>query len=125
MAESGTSAVRYWFLMESGRAPAPASFIPACRSTAMSGLSKSSNRFTYIAKTRDGSVSGVTSAFITVIGPIRRLAVAADSGAAPTVTVYDATTNNHLFTFNAFAPDFRGGVRVATGDFNGDNVDDI
>ena len=83
--------------------------------------------FTYSARTLDGSVSAATPAIINVIGPIRRVAIAADSGtnASPVVTVYDATTKAQLFVFNAFDPSFHGGVRVATGDFNGDNVDDI
>ena len=82
-------------------------------------------RFTYIAIAADGSVSGNTTALISVSGPIRRVAIGADEGSSPTVTVYDATTTNNLFTFNAFDPGFQGGVRVATADFNGDNVDDI
>jgi len=81
--------------------------------------------FGYVAIAADGSVSGNTNAFINVVGPIRRVAIGADEGSSPTVTVYDATTTNNLFTFNAFDPGFQGGVRVATGDFNGDNVDDI
>lgn len=52
-------------------------------------------------------------------------AVGRDAGQGPTVSVYDATTRAELNRFNAFETSFRGGVRVATGDVNGDGVVDI
>jgi hypothetical protein len=53
------------------------------------------------------------------------LAVGADSGLLPEVKVYDAETGALKFDFLAFASSFRGGVRVAVADVNGDGVQDI
>jgi streptogramin lyase len=47
-------------------------------------------------------------------------AVGADAGGAPEVKVYDAKTGTLKFDFLAYDPLFRGGVRVAVGDVNGD-----
>lgn len=60
--------------------------------------------------------------------PIRRAftAVGAPEGAAPLVKVVDAVNNQDLFPpFLAYNQEFRGGVRVATGDVNGDGYKDI
>jgi cyclophilin family peptidyl-prolyl cis-trans isomerase len=46
-------------------------------------------------------------------------------GGGPLVQVYDAQTGLLRFSFNAYDPAFRGGVRVAVGDVNGDGVADI
>jgi autotransporter-associated beta strand protein len=53
-----------------------------------------------------------------------RTAVGAGPGSLPWVRVYDASGALRL-NFLAYSPSFRGGVRVATGDVNGDGVDDI
>lgn len=52
-------------------------------------------------------------------------AVGADAGAEPHVTVYDANTKQPVFDFLAFDAGFRGGVRVAVTDYNGDGEQDI
>lgn len=52
-------------------------------------------------------------------------ATALDLGQAPVVSIYDATTNQELNRFYAFEPGFVGGVRVATGDVDGDSIPDI
>lgn len=44
----------------------------------------------------------------------------AGGGGAPVVRVVDGTSNTILLSFLAYDPSFRGGVRVATGDVNGD-----
>ncbi len=82
-------------------------------------------QFKYQAFDTAGNVGAVTTATITVVGPIRRVAVGAGEGGAPRVDVWDSGTDNALFSFFAYDQSFTGGVRVATGDFNGDNVDDI
>src|SRR5207244_1471724 len=56
---------------------------------------------------------------------VHYFAVGATAGAAPEVKVYDATTGAIKFDFLAYSADFRGGVRVAAGDVNGDGTDDI
>ncbi len=82
-------------------------------------------QFNYRAATASGLLSAVTPVSIAVSSPIRRVAIGADQGSAPAVAVFDATTKSSLFTFNAFDGNFKGGVRVATGDFNRDGTDDI
>jgi uncharacterized repeat protein (TIGR01451 family) len=46
-------------------------------------------------------------------------------GTAPLVRIIDQVTGNVLFQFLAYEPNFRGGVRVATADLNGDGLDEI
>ncbi len=48
-----------------------------------------------------------------------------DGGGLPTVAVFDAITGGPKFSFNAYDPGFRGGVRVAAADVNRDGVADI
>jgi hypothetical protein len=52
-------------------------------------------------------------------------AVGADAGAAPRVVAYDAGSGRRLLDIQAYASGFLGGVRVATGDVNGDSVGDV
>jgi hypothetical protein len=52
-------------------------------------------------------------------------AVGADAGRAPLIRVFDARTRRQRFAFYAFPVEFRGGVRVAVGDVNGDRIPDI
>lgn len=49
----------------------------------------------------------------------------ADSGASPHVKVFDGKTGADLASFFAYPPTFSGGVRVATGDVDGDGLADI
>ena len=53
------------------------------------------------------------------------IAVGADAGNLPLVTVYDRALGGLRFEFMPFGPSFRGGVRVALGDVNGDGVPDV
>jgi hypothetical protein len=52
-------------------------------------------------------------------------AVARDVGFSATVDVYDAGTGQRVNRFLAFEASFGGGVRVATGDVNGDGLTDV
>lgn len=52
-------------------------------------------------------------------------AVGADAGGGPEVKVYDVATGAIKFDFFAYDASFRGGVRVAVADVNGDGVVDI
>jgi hypothetical protein len=52
-------------------------------------------------------------------------AVGRDVGFSPTVDVFDAATGGRVNRFLAFEASFGGGVRVATGDVNGDGFTDI
>lgn len=45
-------------------------------------------------------------------------------GGGPMVNVFDRQTGT-VSSFFAFAPEFKGGVRVATGDVNGDSIPDV
>ncbi|MCB0352747.1 MAG: VCBS repeat-containing protein [Bdellovibrionales bacterium] len=51
--------------------------------------------------------------------------VTATDSQASQVNIFDGTTGEQLSFFNAFDSGFIGGVRVATGDINGDGFDDI
>jgi hypothetical protein len=60
--------------------------------------------------------------------PTRRLAAivtGADAGGGPHVRVYPSSRFDDFHEFFAYHPDFRGGVRVAVGDVNGDGVPDV
>ncbi|HEY1375902.1 MAG TPA: SdrD B-like domain-containing protein, partial [Gemmataceae bacterium] len=82
-----------------------------------------------------GSTTGVAgaTAFATTpsfaniggLGDDNIMAVGTDAGGPPTVRVFDFTTGKTLFQFNAYDTAFRGGVRVAVADFNGDGMPDI
>jgi uncharacterized delta-60 repeat protein len=52
-------------------------------------------------------------------------AVGADAGGGPEIKVYDTATGALKLDFFAYDPNFKGGVRVAVGDVNGDGVPDI
>jgi FG-GAP repeat protein len=47
------------------------------------------------------------------------------AGGVPQVGVFDSTNAQQLYSFLAYGSGFTGGVRVATGDVNGDGVPDI
>ncbi len=57
--------------------------------------------------------------------PTAIFAVGAEAGAAPIATVFNAATQQQLFTVNAYDASFTGGVRVAVGDVNGDGTSDL
>ena len=57
--------------------------------------------------------------------PTKLTAVGAGPGGGPVVDVYEAATGRLVRSITAFDPAFRGGVRTAVGDVNGDFVDDI
>jgi hypothetical protein len=58
-------------------------------------------------------------------GAANIFAASADVGGGPRVVVYEAKTKNVLFDRFVYDPNFRGGVRVATGDVTGDGVPDL
>ena len=55
----------------------------------------------------------------------KELIVGAGSGAAPTVRIFDRQRKTLLGEFLAYADSFKGGVRVASADLNGDGKDEI
>lgn len=65
----------------------------------------------------------ITSTTPAVATPI--IAIGAEVGNRPVVRVIDSATGQTKFEFEAYESSFRGGVRVATGDVNGDGVTDI
>jgi pimeloyl-ACP methyl ester carboxylesterase len=56
--------------------------------------------------------------------PHELLATGTDFGGDPLVNLYNPVTGQR-FSFQAYDLTFKGGVRVATGDVNGDGVDDL
>jgi hypothetical protein len=84
-----------------------------------------------------GDVGGVFVAGGNLTGSHADVIVGADAGAGPHVKVFNAAAIGQvlvgggvppaavLASFYAFAPGFRGGVRVAIGDINGDGTPDI
>jgi hypothetical protein len=78
-------------------------------------------RFVFFA--RNGVISDrvltpvVVSPYVYVTGT--------EAGAPPHVRVFDATTRAERLSFLAYDAGYRGGVRVAIGDVNGDGVGDI
>src|SRR5262249_51204696 len=57
--------------------------------------------------------------------PSGLLVTGSGRGGAAEVRVYDSGTGAELFQFAPYGPGFRGGVRVAVGDVNGDGSLDI
>src|SRR5262249_45659387 len=74
-------------------------------------------------KDKDGGFTDYTTT-VTVTN-VDLVVTGADTGGGPHVIVRDAASGAVLFSFFAFAPNFTGGVRVATGDINGDGAPDI
>jgi hypothetical protein len=71
----------------------------------------------------DGSVD--TSSLQANVQNVDIIVVGADAGAGPHVKVFDSNTHKVKFDFMPYASKFHGGVRVATGDVNGDGIPDI
>lgn len=57
--------------------------------------------------------------------PLPIFAVGTDPGAGPEVIIFNGFDNSTSFDFNAYDAAFRGGVRTAVGDVNGDGVNDL
>lgn len=55
----------------------------------------------------------------------KEIIVGAGKDAAPSVKIYDKSTKSLIREFLAYAENFRGGVRVAAGDIDGDGRDEI
>src|SRR5947208_12900568 len=55
----------------------------------------------------------------------RLLAIGADAGELPQVRLIDPATGQQQSSIVAYDPSFRGGVRVALGDLNGDGIAEI
>jgi hypothetical protein len=82
--------------------------------------------FTYQARdTTNGDVATATVTIVVNNQSNARYAVGSGEGAPSEVKVFNPATGLEAFDFSPFGPTFTGGVRVATGDFNQDGVDDI
>ncbi|VTR99137.1 FG-GAP-like repeat-containing protein [Tuwongella immobilis] len=82
--------------------------------------------FTYTATdtvTLDSDTATVRIIITPEAGP--RHAVSAGVGGGPIVRVYNSRTGLEVFSKMAFEDTFRGGVQTATGDLNGDGIDDV
>jgi hypothetical protein len=56
---------------------------------------------------------------------VRQFAIGADAGGGPHVRVQETATGRFIADFFAYDASFRGGVRVANADVNGDGIPDI
>src|SRR5262249_37119273 len=59
------------------------------------------------------------------LAPAGLVAVGAGEGRTPVIRFFDALTGEQRAHLVAYPASFKGGVRVATGDVNGDSVPDI
>jgi RHS repeat-associated protein len=85
-------------------------------------------RFYSVASDNVGQTEAAPAGFDAIISLVERpslLVTAADAGGGPHVRVLDPGTLAEHFGFYAYDPGFTGGVRVATGDINGDGALDI
>lgn len=78
---------------------------------------------TFYGMTQQGGKYGTGSIYAITLDPIN--VVGAGPGGQPRVKVFNAVTGAKQFDFLAFDKSFRGGVRVAAGDVNGDGFPDI
>jgi hypothetical protein len=82
--------------------------------------------FTYQARdTTNGDVATATVTIIIDSAANARYAVGTGEGAPSQVRVFNPSNGLEVFNFSPYETTFTGGVRVATGDFNQDGVDDI
>ena len=82
--------------------------------------------FTYQARDiTNGDTATATVTILITNSQDTRYAVGAGVGEPGEVRVFNPATGLEVFNFFPYGPDFTGGVRVATGDFNQDGVDDI
>jgi len=82
-------------------------------------------QFTYQVTNAQGELATGVGTINIVARPTKLLAVGADAGGGPHVRVYESGTGFLRFNFFPYEQTFTGGVRVATGDLNNDNIDDI
>ena len=76
----------------------------------------------------DGNIWFTDNGTLNAIGKAvlpKPVATGADAGGRPLVRVFDGLLGNMTSQFLAYDPRFSGGVRLATGDINGDGVPDI
>jgi hypothetical protein len=81
--------------------------------------------FVYAVTDPHGATATATVTITVAPTPRRFIATGAGSGGGPHVKVFDADTGAEVYSFFAYDASFRGGVRVAVGDVNGDGVPDI
>jgi Domain of unknown function DUF11/FG-GAP-like repeat len=82
------------------------------------------NSVTVSTATAETSTANNTATAMTKIGPVPFIAVGAEPGTPPRVAVF-SRTGALVASFLAYPATFRGGVRVAVGDVNGDGTSDI
>lgn len=81
----------------------------------------------YTATVTTGSTTATNNLIGLDFGMIgrQRYAIGADGGGGPRVQVYDAVSGDLLKDDFVYEATFTGGVRVATGDVNGDGIPDL
>ncbi len=83
--------------------------------------------FTVVVTVTDDDGGSASSTFLVGVGSPNLTVFGADAGGGPLVTAFDTKvrTGEPAFQFFAYDSTFRGGVRVAAADINGDTLADI
>lgn len=83
--------------------------------------------FTVTVTVTDDDGGSGSSTFLVGVGSPHLTVYGADAGGGPMVVAYDTKvqTSTPAFSFFAYDPGFRGGVRVAAADLTGDSLADI
>lgn len=81
--------------------------------------------FTVTVTVSDNSGGSDTETFLVSVGSTNVYITAKGAGADPFVRVFDTRFQLEYMAFEAYAQNFTGGVRVATGDITGDGLPDF
>jgi uncharacterized repeat protein (TIGR01451 family) len=106
-------------------AGATATFTVTAQISFMAGSAPLSNTATIASSTTDPNPANNSATVVTAVNPILIFATGSDAGSVALVNVYNAQTQALIFSEAPFGFAFRGGVRVAVGDINGDGVPDV
>lgn len=79
--------------------------------------------YTIRVRATDSGLAFTESTFL--IQAVHNVIAVAAAGGKPKVVIYDAAAHAPIASFYAYAASYRGGVRIAMGDVNGDGILDV